>query len=156
MLETVSCGIMLFISFGVGLDPRQSQVFGPALGPILIGFALGLLTFTTGIMRTGYTGACKYSKLVTTGFCLQRASNEPGPMFWFACGNRKLAESLDTMDRPGFSAQRKCGALLGGAASPFENQGEILTSCFVYSRKAGTGSVGGVAYCFCLRGSYQF
>lgn len=51
---------MLFIAFGVGLDPRQSQVFGPALGPILIGFALGILTFMTGTMRPGYTGACEF------------------------------------------------------------------------------------------------
>ncbi|RPA99049.1 aquaporin-like protein [Choiromyces venosus 120613-1] len=57
VIEFVSCCIVLFIAFGVGLDPRQRDIFGPALGPILIGVAIAILTFITGIMRQGYTGA---------------------------------------------------------------------------------------------------
>ncbi|KAL4903047.1 hypothetical protein BDW74DRAFT_180337 [Aspergillus multicolor] len=47
---------LLFLSFGVGLDPRQRDVFGPALGPILVGFVLAMCTFFTGISRPGYSG----------------------------------------------------------------------------------------------------
>ncbi|KAG0126855.1 aquaporin-like protein [Tuber indicum] len=57
LIEFSSCCIVLFISFGVGLDPRQRDIFGPALGPILIGLAIGIISFITGIMRTGYAGA---------------------------------------------------------------------------------------------------
>lgn len=28
--------VLIFIAFGVGLDPRQREVFGPALSPILV------------------------------------------------------------------------------------------------------------------------
>lgn len=35
-LETMTAFALLFIAFGVGLDPRQKGVFGPALSPILV------------------------------------------------------------------------------------------------------------------------
>jgi len=58
ILETMTCLSLIFLAFGMGLDPRQKSVYGPALGPILIGFALGLCTFVTGAVKDGYTGAC--------------------------------------------------------------------------------------------------
>jgi glycerol uptake facilitator-like aquaporin len=58
VLETMTCISLIFFAFGIGLDPRQKAVFGPALGPLLIGLALGLCTFTTGAVKPGYTGAC--------------------------------------------------------------------------------------------------
>ncbi|CAG8897255.1 unnamed protein product [Penicillium egyptiacum] len=51
---------LIFLSFGVGLDPRQRSVFGPALGPIFVGIILGTCTFVTGFSRTGYTGFCEF------------------------------------------------------------------------------------------------
>ena len=36
-LETMTAFALLFIAFGVGLDPRQRGVFGPALSPFLVG-----------------------------------------------------------------------------------------------------------------------
>ncbi|KAL4863574.1 hypothetical protein BDV12DRAFT_177325 [Aspergillus spectabilis] len=47
---------LIFFSFAVGLDPRQRAVFGPALGPILCGLVVAMLTFFTGITLPGYTG----------------------------------------------------------------------------------------------------
>jgi hypothetical protein len=35
-LETMTSFALVFIAFGVGLDPRQKGVFGPALSPILV------------------------------------------------------------------------------------------------------------------------
>lgn len=50
---------LIFLAFGVGLEPRQRSVFGPALGPILVGSVLAMCTFFTGISRPGFTGFCK-------------------------------------------------------------------------------------------------
>ena len=57
ILETMSCLSLIFIAYGVGLDPRQKAVYGPALGPLFIGLALGLCTFVTAALKPGYTGA---------------------------------------------------------------------------------------------------
>jgi len=57
VLETMTCLSIIFLAFGIGLDPRQKAVFGPALGPFLIGLALGLCTFVTSTVKPGYTGA---------------------------------------------------------------------------------------------------
>lgn len=51
---------LIFLSFSVGLDPRQRSVFGPALGPIFVGISLGVCTFITGFARIGYTGFCEF------------------------------------------------------------------------------------------------
>ncbi|KFY08157.1 hypothetical protein V492_06492 [Pseudogymnoascus sp. VKM F-4246] len=56
-LEFMADFTQLFLAFGVGLDPRQAQTFGPALGPFLVGVVLGVLSFGTSITRTGYAGA---------------------------------------------------------------------------------------------------
>jgi hypothetical protein len=37
VLETMTSFVLIFIAFGVGLDPRQREVLGPALSPILVG-----------------------------------------------------------------------------------------------------------------------
>ena len=57
ILETMSCLALIFIAYGVGLDPQQRAVYGPSLGPLFIGLALGLCTFVTSALKPGYTGA---------------------------------------------------------------------------------------------------
>ncbi|KAM0715336.1 hypothetical protein Q7P37_008834 [Cladosporium fusiforme] len=47
---------LVFLAFGVGLDPRQGKVFGPALSPFLVGLTLGFATLASAIARPGYTG----------------------------------------------------------------------------------------------------
>jgi hypothetical protein len=42
-LETMTSFALIFIAFGVGLDPRQREVFGPALSPILVRLPFGLV-----------------------------------------------------------------------------------------------------------------
>jgi glycerol uptake facilitator-like aquaporin len=46
-----------FMAFGLGLDPRQAQAFGTRIGPLLVGCALGLISFATSGLFDGYTGA---------------------------------------------------------------------------------------------------
>lgn len=51
---------LIFIAFGVGLDPRQGKVFGPAFSPILVGLSLGFGTLTSSLIKEGYSGVCKW------------------------------------------------------------------------------------------------
>ncbi|KOS20620.1 putative aquaporin TIP4-1 [Escovopsis weberi] len=48
---------LLFLSYGVGLDPRQALLFGPRFGPVLVGSSLGLITFASSGIIPGYAGA---------------------------------------------------------------------------------------------------
>ncbi|KAE8408656.1 aquaporin-like protein [Aspergillus pseudonomiae] len=56
VIEFVTDVALIFLAFGIGLDPRQRVVFGPTLGPIFVGIVLGVCIFSTGIIRPGYTG----------------------------------------------------------------------------------------------------
>ncbi|OQE90632.1 hypothetical protein PENNAL_c0011G07886 [Penicillium nalgiovense] len=55
-IEVTTDFMLIFLSFSVGLDPRQREVFGPALGPIFVGIILGITSFGTGYSQVGYTG----------------------------------------------------------------------------------------------------
>lgn len=49
--------MLLYLAFGVGLDPRQALLFGPRLGPLLVGISLGLVSFASSGIVPGYAGA---------------------------------------------------------------------------------------------------
>lgn len=55
--EVSACFVLLFLAYGVGLDPRQALIFGPKLGPLLVGTSLGLVSFATSGIAPGYAGA---------------------------------------------------------------------------------------------------
>ncbi|KAK5661082.1 hypothetical protein OQA88_10972 [Cercophora sp. LCS_1] len=55
--EVAASFALLFLAFGVGLDPRQTLFFGPRHGPVLVGMSLGLVAFASSGMIPGYTGA---------------------------------------------------------------------------------------------------
>ncbi|CAI4213269.1 unnamed protein product [Parascedosporium putredinis] len=55
--ESFACFAYVFLSFGVGLDPKQGVLFGPRLAPLLTGGVLGLMTFATSGTVPGYPGA---------------------------------------------------------------------------------------------------
>jgi glycerol uptake facilitator-like aquaporin len=57
VLETMTCVALIFIVYGAGLDPQRRAIYGPAMGPVLMGFALGVCTFVTGALKPGYFGA---------------------------------------------------------------------------------------------------
>eukprot|EP00993_Chasmostoma_nieuportense_P001794 NODE_2642_length_1129_cov_254.839321_g2520_i0.p1 GENE.NODE_2642_length_1129_cov_254.839321_g2520_i0~~NODE_2642_length_1129_cov_254.839321_g2520_i0.p1 ORF type:complete len:351 (+),score=85.57 NODE_2642_length_1129_cov_254.839321_g2520_i0:55-1053(+) len=48
---------LLLIAFGVALDPNQGKIYGPVWAPIFIGVLLGFLSFVSGSIFPGYTGA---------------------------------------------------------------------------------------------------
>lgn len=74
MLEYVFCQAMIFIAFGLGLDPRQHTVLGPSFAPVLIGVSLALGMLCSSLVKPGYTGMCmSFSPflvpLVVTNIC---------------------------------------------------------------------------------------
>ena len=56
-VEFVGSLLLLVLAFGVGLDPRQAELFGPALGPVLVGLAAGSTALSMAFSRPGYGGA---------------------------------------------------------------------------------------------------
>ena len=52
-----TCFNQLFLAFGLGLDPRNTSAFGPALAPLLIGITSALGIFCTSAVRPGFLGA---------------------------------------------------------------------------------------------------
>jgi len=56
-IEFTCAFILLFLAYGVGLDPNQAKLFGAKYGPILVGLTVGLMTSLTATMHVGYTGA---------------------------------------------------------------------------------------------------
>lgn len=58
VIEFITDLALIFLSFAIGLDPRQREVFGPTLAPIFVGTVLGVCIVSTGFIRPGYTGSC--------------------------------------------------------------------------------------------------
>lgn len=61
-LEFMFAQALIFVAFGVGLDPRQAKVFGPAYAPVLVGLSLGFGTLSSSLAKEGYTGVGKFHK----------------------------------------------------------------------------------------------
>ncbi|PQE05696.1 hypothetical protein CJF31_00004422 [Rutstroemia sp. NJR-2017a BVV2] len=81
-LLLIHCGpanLARFLSFGVGLDPRQAQLFGPKLGPFMVGCTLGLTSFASIGLAAGYPGA----------------QMNPGRCFAFAVARGEFKQRLD-------------------------------------------------------------
>lgn len=55
--EAAICFGVLFLAFGVGLDPRAALLFGPRYGPMLVGVSIGVIAFSTSGAMPGYAGA---------------------------------------------------------------------------------------------------
>lgn len=59
VIEFMACLILIFLAFGVALDPRQAKIFGHATSPWFVGIVLGIVTWGTAWTRDGYIGASK-------------------------------------------------------------------------------------------------
>lgn len=56
-VEFMAATGLLFLAFGVGLDPRQQKIIPPSLSPFLVGLTLGTLSWVTASGREGFGGA---------------------------------------------------------------------------------------------------
>lgn len=57
VVEFCGCSLILFLAFGIGLDPRQAELFGPGLSPPLVGLSVAAVGYSLGFSHTGYGGA---------------------------------------------------------------------------------------------------
>ncbi|KIW47674.1 uncharacterized protein PV06_00344 [Exophiala oligosperma] len=57
VIEFMGSLLLLVMAFGVGLDPRQKEIFGPALAPILVGLAAGASALCFAFSAPGSGGA---------------------------------------------------------------------------------------------------
>jgi len=60
LIEFTCVFILLFLAYGVGLDPRQAKLYGAKYGPVLVGLTVGLMTSLTATLHPGYTGAAMF------------------------------------------------------------------------------------------------
>jgi glycerol uptake facilitator-like aquaporin len=66
VIEFFSCLVLIFLAFGVALDPRQAKVFSHATSPWFVGIVLGIVSWGTAFTREGYIGASKYIRRTQT------------------------------------------------------------------------------------------
>lgn len=91
--EVFSSFVLLFLSFGVGLDPRQAALFGPRMGPLLVGASLGLVTFSSSGIIPGYAGAqMNPSRCLAFGIARRNMSYQW--VWWFGPAVGGLIEAL--------------------------------------------------------------
>lgn len=99
LLEFVYCLCLVFLSFGVALDPRQGGIFGPALSPWLVGLVLGLLSWGSAFTRAGYDGAGNELSNPTRRYryTKMRRRLESRPLLWGLRGISVPRLSLDSL-----------------------------------------------------------
>lgn len=76
LIETFSVFALLFLAFGVALDPRQQKLFGMFAAPLAVGCSVGIVSFASGGLFSGYSGA----------------SMHPGRCFAFAVARHNFAD----------------------------------------------------------------
>jgi glycerol uptake facilitator-like aquaporin len=74
LMEFMCTLTLVFIAFGVALNPRQERVYGPALAPWLVGLTLGLLSWASAYEKAGYGGASTFYSSFSTVFFLPEKS----------------------------------------------------------------------------------
>ena len=83
LTEMVSCFIVLYLAYGVGLDPRQAIFFGPRVGPLLVGVTIGLMTFATSGSVPGFAGA-QMNPARCFAYAITRREMEHQWIWWIA------------------------------------------------------------------------
>lgn len=91
---------LIFIAFGIGLNPRQGKVIGPAFAPLLIGAVLAIGNLCSNLARPGYTGMCTF--IVQFNSRLRRTdvfhtSIQSGAMSWSDGCQKRDAVSLRSL-----------------------------------------------------------
>jgi hypothetical protein len=77
---------LLYLLFGVGIDPHQTHCYGPAYSVVLVALSFGLVSFISWPVKPGYSGVCKSIRIITfLGFMLRlimHISIESCTLFW--------------------------------------------------------------------------
>src|ERR1700761_3772674 len=60
VFETMGSAALLFLIFGVGINPHQKHTYGPAYAVVLVCLSFGLVSFISWPVIPGYSGVCKF------------------------------------------------------------------------------------------------
>jgi len=56
VFETMGSAALLFLLFGVGINPHQKHTYGPAYSVVLVALSFGLVSFISWPVIPGYSG----------------------------------------------------------------------------------------------------
>lgn len=130
VLEWMFSQALIFVAFGVGLDPRQGKIFGPAYAPLLVGTTLGFGTLASGQDAIGYSGLGKLTLRVSThnAYADVNIRLQLRPLLGLDDGQAELAKSLDPM---AWAVHRCCSqwVLLSFLPSIRSEQANVGSQC---------------------------
>ncbi|TVY83573.1 Aquaporin-4, partial [Lachnellula suecica] len=106
LIESVLSFVLLLLSFGVGLDPRQGKVFGPKLGPFLTACSLGLVSFSSVGLAPGYPGA-GLNPARCFSFAVARGTFQNQWIWWFGPVSGALVHSVVYHIVPPYHLERR-------------------------------------------------
>ncbi len=75
--EMATSLVILLLAFGNGFDPRQALLFGPRLGPLLVGASVGVVAFAGSGMIPGYASGLNPARCFAFGIARQDMSGTP-------------------------------------------------------------------------------
>jgi len=96
---------LILLAFGVGLDPRQTNVISPTFAPWLVGITLGILGVASAYTRVGYSGASQSSRRTSESVTcrankpITSSRHEPHPLLRRLYGLIVSVISLDTLGK---------------------------------------------------------
>ncbi|KAK0392737.1 hypothetical protein NLU13_2232 [Sarocladium strictum] len=84
---------LIYLAYGVGLDPRQAEFYGPRMGPLLVGSSLGLISFATSGAVPGFAGAQMHPARCF-GFGVAKRDMVGQWIWWFAPATAAILSAL--------------------------------------------------------------
>ncbi|KAK1808885.1 hypothetical protein LTR12_016750 [Friedmanniomyces endolithicus] len=114
VLEYLFSQALIFTAFGVGLDPRQGKVFGPALSPVLVGFTLGFGTLASSLAKPGYTGI-SFNSARCLGLMIAKGDMQYHYVHWLAASSAAMLNGLFYHFAPPYVRGKPRSAIVGVA-----------------------------------------
>lgn len=124
--EAAICFGVLFLAFGVGLDPRAARLFGPRYGPMLVGVSISVIAFATSGAVPGYAGAAMNpARCFTSGIVRRDMSGECSRFrpVWGRGVDEEVPRPVDLVGWAGGGGAAVCRAVQYSAASVDDDQG---------------------------------
>ncbi|KAK0926669.1 hypothetical protein LTR57_004124 [Friedmanniomyces endolithicus] len=112
VLEYLFSQALIFTAFGVGLDPRQGKVFGPALSPVLVGFTLGFGTLASSLAKPGYTGI-SFNSARCLGLMVAKGDMQYHYVHWLAASSAAILNGLFYHFAPPYVRGKPRSAVVG-------------------------------------------
>lgn len=124
--EAAICFGVVFLAFGVGLDPRTALLFGPRYGPMLVGVSIGVIAFATSGAVPGYAGAAMNpARCFASGIVRRDMSGElSSSRVVQRCGaDEEVSRPVDLVGWAGGGGTAVCGFVQYSATSVDDDEG---------------------------------